>query len=77
MKRKLGFPVPLDDWLRQEPYYGQVRAAFTSETAEQFFDVPRILALLDEHRAGTAHQMKKIWTVYSFLVWYEEFFVRR
>jgi asparagine synthase (glutamine-hydrolysing) len=77
MKRKLGFPVPLDDWLRQDTYADQVREAFSSPTAAQFFDVPAILALLEEHRSGAAHHMKKIWTVYSFLVWYQEFFEKR
>lgn len=77
MKRKLGFPVPLHDWLRQEPYYTQVRQAFTSEAAQRFFAVPAILGLLEDHRTGAASNMKKIWTIYSFLLWYEEFFVKR
>ncbi len=75
-KTKLGFPVPLDDWLRQEPYAGQVRSAFESDTAALFFDRERIIALLDEHVAG-GHQMKRIWTIYCFLRWYDEFFVAR
>lgn len=76
MKRKLGFPVPLNDWLRQEPYFSQVREAFTGDVAERFFVVPKIVALLDDHRAG-AQNMKKIWTIYSFILWYDEFFVKR
>lgn len=76
-KPKLGFPVPLNDWLRQEPYASQVRAAFSSEAAAKFFDRQRILALLDDHVAGRAGNMKKVWSVYCFLLWYDEYFVKR
>lgn len=77
MKRKLGFPVPLNDWLKQEPYYEQVKRAFNSDAARQFFNVPEIMKLLDDHFAGAAGNMKKIWTIYSFLLWHDEFFVKR
>lgn len=76
-KPKLGFPVPLNDWLRQEPYSSQVRAAFTSEAASRFFDTAAIVKLLDDHIRGEAANMKKIWSVYCFLLWYDEYFVQR
>ncbi len=76
-KPKLGFPVPLNDWLRQEPYATQVREAFTSDIAAQFFNRAVILDLLDSHVAGSAQNMKKIWSVYCFLLWYDEYFVKR
>ncbi len=75
-KPKLGFPSPLAAWLREERYYEQVKAAFTSDAAREFFDVEAIVGLLDTHRSGES-QMKKIWTVYCFLVWHDEFFVKR
>ena len=56
-KPKLGFPVPLDDWLRVDRHYEQVRALFASDAAGQFFDRPAILSLLERHRAGE-HLMK-------------------
>lgn len=75
MKKK-GFPVPLDPMIREEKYYNIIKEKFTSETAEIFFDKEAIMKLLDDHRNG-AHNMKKIWTVYSFILWYEEFFIKR
>ena len=33
------------------------------------------MKLLNEHKAGTAHNMKKIWSVYSFILWYEKYFI--
>ena len=74
-KKKLGFPVPLNDWLRQDTYYKMVRTAFTGDIAARFFDRRAILKLLDDHREGAAHNMKKIWSIYTFILWYEQFFV--
>ena len=73
-KKKLGFPVPLNDWLREEPYYQRVKKVFESETAGQFFQQTEILKLLDEHKNGKNGNMKKIWSIYSFLLWYRCFF---
>ena len=75
--RKLGFPTPLNDWLRQDKFYNRVHDLFTSETAAELFNTDAIVKLLDDHRAGNAKNMKKIWSIYTFLVWYEEFFVKR
>lgn len=72
--KKMGFPVPLNDWLKQDKYYKMVEEKFSSETAALFFDREAILRLLSEHRAGK-HNMKRIWTVYCFLLWYEAYFV--
>ncbi|MGN0983523.1 MAG: asparagine synthetase B family protein, partial [Gemmiger sp.] len=74
-RKKLGFPVPLHDWLRQDRYYSMVRQAFTSETALRFFNVREILRLLEEHRRGRARNMTKIWSIYSFILWYELYFL--
>ncbi len=74
-KPKLGFPVPLNDWLRQNKYYEMVREKFDGDIAAMFFDHDAIRKLLDDHKAGLALNMKKIWTIYSFILWYEEFFI--
>ena len=72
-KEKLGFPVPVAAWLREERRYEQVKEAFTSDDAARFFNVPALVQLLDEHRAGT-DRSRRIWIVYSFLVWYRVYF---
>ncbi len=73
-KDKLGFPVPIRVWLKQDEYYNKVKAAFTSPAAEQYFNTAKLVALLDRHRSGKEDVSRKIWTVYTFLVWYGEFF---
>ncbi|MEE8722367.1 MAG: asparagine synthase (glutamine-hydrolyzing) [Eggerthellaceae bacterium] len=73
-KPKLGFPSPLAEWLRQDKYYNMVKEAFQSDIAEEFFVTDKLMALLDEHRTGAVSNMQKIWSFYSFIVWYREFF---
>ena len=73
-KRKLGFPVPTRVWLTEDIYYEKVKAAFLSETAAHFFRTDLLIRLLDDHRKGSADNSRKVWTVYTFLVWYEQYF---
>jgi asparagine synthase (glutamine-hydrolysing) len=71
---KIGFLTPIRLWLKDERYYRRIRACFESDTAAQFFDRAQLLGLLDAHHIGAASNQRKVWTVYSFLVWYERFF---
>ncbi len=73
-KKKLGFPVPIRVWLREEKYSGIVRQAFTSETAKKFFNTDFLVSLLDSHKEGKCDNSRKIWTVFMFLVWYDIYF---
>lgn len=74
-KKKLGFPVPLNDWLREDKYYNKVKAAFQSDIAEKFFVTSELIKLLNDHKSGKALNMQKIWSFYTFILWYEQFFV--
>lgn len=73
-KDKLGFPVPIREWLREEQYYNIVKEQFTSKTAEKYFNTAKLLKLLDIHKSGKNDLSRKIWTVYTFLVWRKEYF---
>jgi len=71
---KLGFPIPTRIWLKEEKYYNMVKAEFTSDVAEKYFHVNELVSLLDEHYTSKADNSRKIWTVYMFLLWHNEFF---
>ena len=73
-KKKLGFPVPIRVWLKEDTYYNRVRSAFTGPAAQEFFHTEQLVRLLDDHRAGKADNSRKIWTVFMFLVWYGVYF---
>ena len=73
-KKKLGFPVPIRVWLKEEKYYNVVRSYFESESSRNFFNVEPLVKLLDDHRDGKADNSRKIWTIFIFLVWYKVYF---
>ena len=72
---KKGFPVPIRYWLREEKYYNLVKDYFTSDYAAIFFDTDALMKLLDDHFHQKADNQRKIWTVFTFLVWYKRFFI--
>ena len=74
-KKKLGFPVPIREWIKEDDIYNNIYKLF-SEGGE-FFNTKKIIKLLDDHRKGKRDNSRKIWTIYTFLVWYQEYFVNR
>lgn len=73
-KKKLGFPVPIRVWLAQDEYYDKVKSALTGEIGQKFFVENKVKQLMDDHKNGVADNSRKIWTLYSFIVWYERYF---
>jgi len=73
-KKKLGFPIPIRVWLKEEKYYSIVKEAFKSDDAELYFNTDILVKFLDDHFKGKKDNSRKIWTVYMFLVWYEQYF---
>jgi len=76
-RKKLGFIVPIRIWLADERYNSNVRAKFNSEIAEKFFNVDEINNIFNDYIGGNSDNWRKVWTIYTFLVWYEEYFVKR
>lgn len=76
-RKKLGFIVPIRIWMADERYNQDVQRLFNSEIAEKFFHVDEIKAIFDEYIGGNSDNWRKVWTIYTFLVWYEEYFVKR
>ena len=74
-RKKLGFIVPIRIWLADERYNGDVRRLFDSDIAAKFFKPEEIKAVYDEYVGGNSDLWRKVWTIYTFLVWYEIYFV--
>jgi asparagine synthase (glutamine-hydrolysing) len=75
-RAKLGFPVPIRFWLRDE-MYDWARAIITDSQADELIDRDAALRLLDAHRTGKADYSRKVWTLLVFLVWHGIFVEQR
>lgn len=75
-RKKMAFPLPLVEWLREDRYYSKIKSYFTSVSSRQFFNEKVILKFLNDHKSGKKNNARKIWAIYTFLVWYEEFFAK-
>ena len=76
-RKKLGFIVPIRIWMADDRYNQDVREKFHSEMAAKFFNLDEIDAIFDDYVGGNSDNWRKVWTIYTFLVWYEEYFVKR
>jgi len=76
-RKKLGFVVPIRMWMADERYNTDVRAKFKSDIAARFFNLDEINAIFDDYIGGNSDNWRKVWTIYTFLVWYEEYFIKR
>ena len=74
-KKKLGFPVPIREWIKERDVYKKIKDTFNE--GGKFFNTEEIVKLLNEHLEGKKDNSRKIWTIYSFLIWYKQYFVER
>lgn len=71
-KKKLGFPVPIREWMKEEDVYKLIKSKILD--GDQFFNTKEVIKLLDEHKEGKKDNSRKIWTIYVFLLWYDVYF---
>lgn len=76
-RKKLGFIVPIRMWLADDRYNQDVKVKFSSDYAAKFFNTDEIKTIFDEYVGGNSDNWRKVWTIYTFLVWYEEYFIKR
>ena len=76
-RKKLGFIVPIRHWMADANYNQDVYEKLHGKTAEQFFHMDVLDQIWQEYLGGNSDLWRKIWTIYTFLVWYDEYFVKR
>ncbi|MFE9077916.1 asparagine synthase (glutamine-hydrolyzing) [Bacillus cereus] len=69
-RKKLGFPVPIRHWLKDEMYDWALNIIKESKT-EHLIDKRYVLNLLEAHRTDKGDHSRKIWTVLAFMVWHQ------
>lgn len=76
-REKLGFMVPLRDWLKEDKWANLFREMFSTSDAREFFQTDVLLAYLAKHQAGKGNYQHQLYLAYVFLLWYQEFFHKR
>ncbi|HDN2367163.1 TPA: asparagine synthetase B [Clostridioides difficile] len=75
-RNKLGFIVPIRIWMADDQYNKDIRDKFNSEIADKFFNIDEINEIFNDYISGNSDNWRKIWMIYTFLVWYEIYFVK-
>lgn len=73
-KKKLGFPVPIREWIKDGEFKEDIEKTINSAVANKYFNVKFLNKLFNEHLSGKKDNYRKIWTVYTFIKWYQVFF---
>ena len=69
-RKKLGFPVPIRHWLKNE-MNEWAKTIIRESSTDHLINKPYVLKLLEEHCQGKADNSRKIWTVLIFMVWHQ------
>ena len=72
---KWGFPVPFHYWIKEDKYYNKIKELFSEDFVNEFFKQKNILKMLEDHKNDKAPNGRKIYTMYTFLVWYKKYFI--
>lgn len=76
-RKKLGFIVPIRIWMADERYNQDVQAKLKSDICEKFFNMEEVNAIFEDYIGGNSDNWRKVWTIYTFLVWYEQYFIKQ
>ena len=74
-KKKLGFPVPVREWIKEDDLYTMIKEEFNSDISKKLFNNKLLLKLLEDHKNNKKDNYRKIWNIYCFLKWYDVFFL--
>ncbi|MCP8617805.1 asparagine synthase (glutamine-hydrolyzing) [Salirhabdus salicampi] len=74
-RKKLGFPVPIRHWLKNE-LYDWAKTLISESQTDYLLNKQVIHRLLEEHVVGKGDYSRKLWTVLMFMLWHQIFVER-
>ncbi|WP_416150320.1 asparagine synthase (glutamine-hydrolyzing) [Salipaludibacillus sp. HK11] len=75
-RRKLGFPVPIRHWLKNELFDWAYQLIIESHT-DHLFEKNYVISLLSDHQRGVKDNSRRIWTILIFMIWHQVFIERK
>lgn len=77
-RKKKGFGIPLGFWLRGPLYdWGRQVLAADKLRADGIIEIAYVDRLWREHRSGAADHRKKLWTLLTWQLWYDQWVTHR
>lgn len=70
VRPKLGYPVPVRVWLKDE-LYDWAADIIKGSTATEYINSAEALKLLEKHRKGKGDWYHHIWAILCFITWYK------
>ncbi|ADU31834.1 asparagine synthase (glutamine-hydrolyzing) [Evansella cellulosilytica] len=75
-RKKLGFPVPIRHWLKDE-MYDWARSWIQASNTDHLFHKKNCLQLLEDHRLGKIDASRKIWTILTYMIWHHQYIEKK
>ncbi len=68
-KRKLGYPVPMRVWLKNELYNWAYNLIDTNPIED--INKDEVLNMLKKHKEGKGDYSRKVWSIIVYIIWYK------
>jgi asparagine synthase (glutamine-hydrolysing) len=77
-RKKMGFPTPIKQWLKEEPAATMVKGLLDRDGfIAEYLNLPEIEKLLERHRSGSVDATDRIWRLLNLQLWGDLFFTGR
>lgn len=70
-RKKVGFPVPIREWLRNGEYNKPIEEKLFGKTSEKFFNQKLLHELWELYLGGDDRFWGRVYAIYAFLLWYD------
>lgn len=70
-RKKVGFPVPVRQWLADERYNRPVAEKLFGKSSQQFFHQDALRDLWNRFLGGESLLWNRVYAIYAFLLWYD------
>ncbi len=71
-RKKLGYPVPIRHWLKNEMYDWALTLIKESNT-DRYLNKENFILMLEAHRKGPVDYSRRLWTILTFMLWHKIF----
>lgn len=69
---KLGFPVPMRDWMKG-PQGRTILEQIEGSGIEDYIRMDSVQSMLAKHQSGQGDYARRIWTIYMFALWHQTY----